>query len=259
MCNNLLFFLGLCVFLGIEQAKRHAMLGFADNLANQLLLLVVLPTIQVGRTLQAHFTSDGRQASVGSIRRCLLCRLASLSHPGDAAIFFLQTPILPSKARISALKVSSPIAQAVWVFTVSLPLTIVNATPRNPSLGAADYVGWVMWGVGFLFEVFADQQKLNFKKDRANKGRWCDVGVWGYSRHPNYFGEVGRSSELLERCRSVSDFNDFLFPLDGRYSRHPYSSTSWASKEVLRKRACGSLFTSCHFPDGFQRFGLGAP
>ncbi|GAQ77797.1 hypothetical protein KFL_000030740 [Klebsormidium nitens] len=80
--------------------------------------------------------------------------------------------------------------QAIWVFTVSLPLTIVNATLRNPSLGAADYVGWVMWGVGFLFEVFADQQKLNFKKDRANKGRWCDVGVWGYSRHPNYFGEL---------------------------------------------------------------------
>lgn len=80
--------------------------------------------------------------------------------------------------------------QAIWVFTVSLPVTIVNATERNPSLGAADYVGWVMWGTGFLMEVFADQQKLNFKKDSANNGRWCDVGVWKYSRHPNYFGEV---------------------------------------------------------------------
>lgn len=80
--------------------------------------------------------------------------------------------------------------QAVWCWTVSLPVTIVNATSRNPALGAADYVGWAMWAAGLLVEAAADQQKLAFKNRPENRGRWCDSGVWKWSRHPNYFGEI---------------------------------------------------------------------
>ncbi|XP_074576761.1 uncharacterized protein LOC141833259 [Curcuma longa] len=80
--------------------------------------------------------------------------------------------------------------QAVWVWTVSLPLTIVNASNRNPSVEARDVIGWIMWIVGISFEAIADQQKLQFKNSPANKGKWCTVGVWKYSRHPNYFGEI---------------------------------------------------------------------
>ena len=79
----------------------------------------------------------------------------------------------------------------MWVWTVSLPVTIVNGTTFNPPIGAADVIGWVMWTVGLVVEAVADQQKLGFKKDPANKGHWCDVGVWKWTRHPNYFGEVG--------------------------------------------------------------------
>lgn len=81
-------------------------------------------------------------------------------------------------------------SQAVWVWTVSLPLTIVNASKRNPSVEARDVIGWIMWIVGISIEAIADQQKLQFKNSPANKGKWCAVGVWKYSRHPNYFGEV---------------------------------------------------------------------
>ncbi|XP_057544255.1 uncharacterized protein LOC130823600 isoform X1 [Amaranthus tricolor] len=80
--------------------------------------------------------------------------------------------------------------QAVWVWTVSLPVTIVNASDKNPSLQAADIIGWIMWSIGFSLEASADQQKLSFKNSPANRGRWCNVGVWKYSRHPNYFGEI---------------------------------------------------------------------
>jgi steroid 5-alpha reductase family enzyme len=82
------------------------------------------------------------------------------------------------------------IFQAVWVWTVSLPVTFVNASNGGRLFQPADVIGWTMWVAGFLIEATADQQKLSFKKCPENKGKWCDVGVWKYSRHPNYFGEM---------------------------------------------------------------------
>ncbi|KAI8541754.1 hypothetical protein RHMOL_Rhmol08G0087000 [Rhododendron molle] len=80
--------------------------------------------------------------------------------------------------------------QAVWVWTVSLPVTIVNASDRDPSLQAEDIIGWIIWSIGISVEATADQQKLTFKNSPDNRGKWCCVGLWKYSRHPNYFGEV---------------------------------------------------------------------
>nr|CAD1837458.1 unnamed protein product [Ananas comosus var. bracteatus] len=59
--------------------------------------------------------------------------------------------------------------QAVWVWTVSLPLTIVNASDRNPSVKPQDIIGWIMWFVGISIEAAADQQKLNFKNSLPTK------------------------------------------------------------------------------------------
>ncbi|KAF8681944.1 hypothetical protein HU200_045397 [Digitaria exilis] len=53
--------------------------------------------------------------------------------------------------------------QAVWVWSVSLPVTVVNASDRNPSIEARDIIGWIMWFVGICIEATADQQKLAFK------------------------------------------------------------------------------------------------
>lgn len=47
-----------------------------------------------------------------------------------------------------------------------------------------------MWSIGISIEATADQQKLLFKNSPANKGKWCNAGLWKYSRHPNYFGEI---------------------------------------------------------------------
>ena len=76
------------------------------------------------------------------------------------------------------------------MWTVSLPVTVVNASDRNPSLSAADVIGWIIWAIGFSIEAIADQQKLSFKNSPENRGKWCNVGLWKYTRHPNYFGEV---------------------------------------------------------------------
>ncbi|XP_050215487.1 uncharacterized protein LOC126666690 isoform X2 [Mercurialis annua] len=82
------------------------------------------------------------------------------------------------------------ILQAVWVWTVSLPLTVVNASDINPSVENRDIIGWIMWSVGLAIEATADQQKLAFKNSTENREKWCNVGLWKYTRHPNYFGEL---------------------------------------------------------------------
>jgi steroid 5-alpha reductase family enzyme len=42
---------------------------------------------------------------------------------------------------------------------------------------------------GLLLETVADQQKMIFKSQPGNRNRWCNVGLWKYSTHPNYLGE----------------------------------------------------------------------
>jgi steroid 5-alpha reductase family enzyme len=44
--------------------------------------------------------------------------------------------------------------------------------------------------VGIIYEGFADYQKYQFKRNIQNLGKVCDQGLWKYSRHPNYFGEL---------------------------------------------------------------------
>ncbi|KAL3680351.1 hypothetical protein R1sor_023307 [Riccia sorocarpa] len=80
--------------------------------------------------------------------------------------------------------------QGVWVWTVTLPVTVLNGSRKNPDFGLRDYIGWIMWAVGMVIEAVADQSKLNFKSAPENNGRWCDAGLWSWSRHPNYFGEM---------------------------------------------------------------------
>ena len=49
-------------------------------------------------------------------------------------------------------------------------------------------VGAIIWIIGLIIESFADAQKFSFKK--KNKGKFIQTGLWKYSRHPNYFGEM---------------------------------------------------------------------
>jgi steroid 5-alpha reductase family enzyme len=80
--------------------------------------------------------------------------------------------------------------QMMWVWTVSLPLTYVNSVDVSRPIVAADIVGFTMAILGLLCETVADNSKLTFKLDAANKGKWCAAGIWKYSKHPNYFGEL---------------------------------------------------------------------
>lgn len=61
---------------------------------------------------------------------------------------------------------------------------------KNPNvLGFFDILSVFLFMVSFLGETIADKQLKVFKSDENNKGKTCTVGLWRYSRHPNYFFE----------------------------------------------------------------------
>ncbi len=75
---------------------------------------------------------------------------------------------------------------AAWVF--SIPFLILFANDR-PAFGIWEIIGVLIWVIAFNGEAISDAQLLTFKSDPANKGRVCRMGLWKYSRHPNYFFE----------------------------------------------------------------------
>jgi len=80
--------------------------------------------------------------------------------------------------------------QGLWVLlTLACALAIITGTERR-SIGWVATVGIAVWVVGFAIEVVADRQKSAFKRDPANEGRFITSGLWAWSRHPNYFGEM---------------------------------------------------------------------
>lgn len=87
------------------------------------------------------------------------------------------------------------IFQMIWVWTVSLPVTILNSPNvtrfRQPDFGTGrDIAGCVLFAIGFVMESIGDIQKYRFKVGHKEKGAICDKGFWAWSRHPNYFGEI---------------------------------------------------------------------
>ncbi len=80
--------------------------------------------------------------------------------------------------------------QGLWVLlTAGAALALITGEERAP-LGWVAWVGMAVWLAGFAIEVVADAQKSAFKRDPANEGRFITPGLWAWSRHPNYFGEI---------------------------------------------------------------------
>ena len=79
--------------------------------------------------------------------------------------------------------------QGCFLFLIALPVLVINKEPRSDP-GWIDFLGIAIWLSGFCFEVIGDAQLARFIKNPANKGKLMQQGLWAYTRHPNYFGEV---------------------------------------------------------------------
>ncbi len=78
--------------------------------------------------------------------------------------------------------------QAVLCVLLSAPFLFAALNGEVP-LSSLEFAAAFLWVIAIAGEVTADQQLHRFKSDRSNKGKTCQVGLWNYSRHPNYFFE----------------------------------------------------------------------
>jgi|TARA_B110000971_G_C19949372_1_gene472588 steroid 5-alpha reductase family enzyme len=77
-----------------------------------------------------------------------------------------------------------------WVFiTMAAGLAAMTSTTQQ-AVGIPFFIGTALWVLGFGLEVVADSQKTSFRRQPENAEKFITTGLWQYSRHPNYFGEI---------------------------------------------------------------------
>ena len=79
------------------------------------------------------------------------------------------------------------IMQILWVFLTCLPVVYFNSLDSPDSVNTLASIGISMFSIGLIIEAWADYSKFNHK---LNGEKWCTSGLWKYSRHPNYFGNI---------------------------------------------------------------------
>jgi steroid 5-alpha reductase family enzyme len=79
--------------------------------------------------------------------------------------------------------------QGLFMLVISIPIIIASANPSS-TINAFTIIGFSLGFIGFLFETIGDYQLSVFIKNKRNKGDIMQTGLWKYTRHPNYFGEV---------------------------------------------------------------------
>ena len=104
---------------------------------------------------------------------------------------------------------------SLWVFFTSLSMIIIFSSPNENEFGLIQWLGLIVWVTGYVIEVISDSQKTKFNK--FNKGKFINIGLWKYIRHPNYLGEiiiwVGIFIISLNYIHSLTSFLSILSPI----------------------------------------------
>lgn len=134
--------------------------GAADARALLLAALVVIWAGRLGSFLFARIRRDGRDGRFDALK-----------------------PSLPRFLMTWTL-------QGLWVLLTLAPSLAAMTTLQPRSLDLFAAIGLAVWAMGFGIEVVADRQKREFRRHPGNRGRFITTGLWAWSRHPNYFGEI---------------------------------------------------------------------
>ena len=80
--------------------------------------------------------------------------------------------------------------QGMWVSICSACALTAISSAKGVEINMLFYIGLVCFLIGFIIEIIADNQKTKFREDPKNKDNFISSGLWAYSRHPNYLGEI---------------------------------------------------------------------
>lgn len=84
------------------------------------------------------------------------------------------------------------IFQGILAFMILSSVMVIDYNQSIQSLGWWQIIGIAIWLFGFIYEIVSDYQLNNFKKTKKSKEEVLKTGLWKYSRHPNYFGEISQ-------------------------------------------------------------------
>lgn len=130
--------------------------------------------------------------------------------------------------------------QAVLQIIMSAPILLSCLNPY-PGFSAWEIIGILIWAGALVGETVADRQLEEFKYHPENKGKVCNIGLWNYSRHPNYFFEwlvwVGI---YIYACGSPSGWTSIYSPLIILFLVTTVSGVPMAEEQSLKSR--GDLY-----------------
>ena len=166
--------------------------GGADWRRDLVALLVALWSLRLGGYIALRVRSGPEDVRYAAFRR----------RWGDAF----------DRKMIGLVLVQAPVSAVLAL------AALYAARQPDPGFGLLDAVGLAICCVSLAGETQADRQMKRFKADPANRGKVCDQGLWGWSRHPNY---------LFEAMFWLS------FPVIAADVGDPWSFLSWAAPALM--------------------------
>jgi steroid 5-alpha reductase family enzyme len=131
-----------------------------------------------------------------SVRGTIICVMIALWAARLGSFLFMRVKKAGQDRRFNEIKTRfwrfmfTWTLGGAWVFiTMAAGLAAATSLEQAP-IGTLFYLGGGLWLVGFAIEIIADSQKTKFRSDPANSEAFISTGLWKYSRHPNYFGEI---------------------------------------------------------------------
>jgi steroid 5-alpha reductase family enzyme len=179
LCVALAFLIQWLAFIPAYLLQNE---GFFDLTGSVTYVIVTLVAVLLGPAI------DGRSILLLALVVIWAARLGSY--------LFRRIRKAGKDARFDAIKPSfirflnTWTLQGLWVtLTLAAALAAITTTVRK-DLGVWALLGALVWVAGFAIEATADVQKSRFRTAPANKGTFIHTGLWAWSRHPNYFGEI---------------------------------------------------------------------